>query len=102
MINYTVKISDLALATLDKHILFLRNFNITFSLKIREKIIHSIDNLTIFPNSNPIYKRNYYTYRKRIINNTYSIIYIIDKNIIYVLYILDGRQAYDTYFKSLV
>lgn len=102
MNNYIVKISELALITLDENILFLRNFDVSYSLKLREKIIKEIDDLVIFPHSNSIYKKtSYHTYRKKIVNNRYNIVYTIDKNIIYVFYVLDGRQAYDKYFKSL-
>ena len=102
MNNYIVRISELALITLDENIIFIRKFNPNYSLNLREKIIKEIDNLLIFPHANPIYKRtSNYTYRKKIVNNRYNIIYALDKNIIYVFYILDGRQAYDKYFKSL-
>lgn len=102
MNNYVVKIRKLALTTLDENIIFLRKFDVNYSLKLREKIIKEIDDLVIFPHSNPIYKRtNHHTYRKKIVNNKYNIVYTVDKNIIYVFYILDGRQAYDKYFKSL-
>lgn len=98
MTDYDIRISDLALTTLDKNILFLRKFDVNYSIKFREKIIKEIENLAIFPHSNPIYKKTkYYTYR----NNRYIIVYTIDKNIIYIFYILDGRQAYDKYLKSL-
>lgn len=102
MTDYAIRISDLALTTLDKNILFLRKFDVDYSIKFREKIIKEIENLAIFPHSNPIYKKTkYYTYRKKIVNNRYIIVYTIDKNIIYIFYILDGRQAYDKYLKSL-
>ena len=102
MNNYIVKISELALTTLDENIIFLRRFNVNYSVKLREKIIKEIDDLVIFPHSNPIYKiTNNYTYRKKIVNNRYNIVYTIDKNIIYVFYVLDGRQTYDRHFKSL-
>ena len=59
--NYIIKINELTLKTLDRHILFLRKINIPYSVKLREKIIVEIDNV-------------------------YSIIYSVESNIIYVYY----------------
>lgn len=102
MSNYIVKISRLALTTLNENILFLKKLDVNYSIKLRERIIKEIDNLVIFPHSNPICRKtNYYIYRKKIVNNRYIIVYTIDKNIIYVFYILGGKQAYDRYLKSL-
>lgn len=102
MSNYIVKISRLALTTLNENILFLKKFDVNYSIKLRERIIKGVDDLVIFSHSNPIYRKtNYYIYRKKIVNNRYIIVYTINKNIIYVFYILDGKPAYDRYLKSL-
>ena len=102
MADYVIKFSELAAITLEDNLLFLRNFSINYSLKIRRHIIEEIDKLVIFPHSHSIYKKtDKYIYRKLTIKKRYHIIYAVDKNTITIIYILDGRQAYDRYFKSL-
>lgn len=75
MNNYIIKISELALITLDENISFLESFNITYSIKMRKCIIQAIDNLVIFPHSHPIYKKtDKHVYRKLAVKKQYHII----------------------------
>ena len=102
MNNFKVNITDLALMTLDKNILFLKNFNIEYSIKLREIIIKEIDKLVIFPHFHPIYKKtNKFIYRKLTVCKRYHIISTVIKNTIFIFYIIDGRQQFDKYFNLL-
>ena len=103
MSKYAINFSESAANTLEDNILFLKKFNVNHALKMMEIIIESINKLIIFPHSHSIYKiTSRCIYRKLTIKKRYHIIYTVTSSSIIVFYILDGRQAYDTYFKSLL
>lgn len=102
MNDYIIKFSELAAITLEENILFLENFNVNYSLRMREAIIKEIDNLVIFPHSHPIYKKTKNCiYRKLTVMKRYNVIYTVEKNIIIIFYIINNKQVYDRFFKSL-
>lgn len=91
-----------ALITFKRNIKFLRNFSIPYSKKIETRIDSSIKNLKSFPNIHPIFKKtNKNVYRKIIVEKPYLVVYTLKQQKVLVYYILDGRQAYNKYFKSL-
>lgn len=102
MSNYEVIMSRQALITFKSNIKFLRKFSIPYSKKIESKIDSSIKKLKSFPNIHPIFKKtNKNVYRKIIIEKRYLVVYTVKQQKVLVYYILDGRQAYNKYFKSL-
>lgn len=102
MSNYEVIMSRQALITLKRNIKFLRKFSIPYSKKIESRIDSSIKKLKTFPNIHPIFKKtNKNVYRKIIVEKRYLVVYTVKQQKVLVYYILDGRQAYDRYFKSL-
>lgn len=102
MSNYEVVMSRQTLITLKRNIRFLRKFSIPYSKKIESKINSSIKDLKSFPNINPILKKTYKNvYRKVIVERRYLVVYTTKQQKVLIYYILDGRQAYDKYFKSL-
>lgn len=102
MSNYEVIVSRQAIITFKRNIKFLRKFSIPYSKKIESKIDSSIKNLKSFPNIHPIFKKtNKNVYRKIIVERRYLVVYTVKHQKVLIYYILDGRQAYDKYFKSL-
>ena len=102
MSNYEVIMSRQALITLKRNIKFLRKFSIPYSKKIESRIDSSIKKLKSFPNIHPIFKKtNKNVYRKIIVEKRYLVVYTVKQQKVLVYYILDGRQAYYKYFKSL-
>ena len=102
MSNYEVIINRHAYITLKRNIKFLRKFSISYSQKIEAMIDNSIINLKYFPDIHPIFKKtNKNIYRKIIIEKRYLIVYTVKHQKVLVYYILDGRQSYYNYFKSL-
>ena len=100
--KYNVIITDLATITSEYNLIFLRNFNPSYSLKIKKCITENIRSLTTFPHSHAIYKNiNNCIYRKLIINNLYHIIFTVKENCVFVFYVNDARRAYDVYLPYL-
>ena len=99
---YNIKHTKLAHITNEYNLMFLYSFNPHFSFKMRKYIINSIETLSHFPNSHPIYKHTKHrVYRKLIIHNLYHIIYFISKNTVVVLYTTDARKEADEYYSFL-
>ena len=69
------------------------NISFRYAEKTYINIINSINSLVIFPFSNPIYSifKNI-TFRKKIYNKRYIIIYSIENSTIYIHKIYDGRR----------
>lgn len=102
MSNYEIVISKQSSITLKKIIKFLRKFSVPYSQRIQLKIDSSIKSLKFFPNIHPIFiKTDKNIYRKIIVEKRYLIVYTVKQRKVLIYYILDGRQAYDKYLKSL-
>lgn len=81
MNNYIIKISAKAYLTLYENIFFLLSFSIPYAQKVKKQMLKEINNLTTFPNINPIFKKTYKNlYRKLIVNNRYLVIYTVKKD----------------------
>jgi len=101
-LKYNIIITDLATISSEYNLMFLRNFNPSYSLKMEKCITENIRSLSTFPNSHSIYKIiNNCVYRKLIINNLYHIIFTVKQNSVFVFYINDARRASDIYLTYL-
>jgi plasmid stabilization system protein ParE len=94
--SYKVLISEAARQMLKEHIYFLAAVNVPAARKLQRTLYDSIQSLAEFPERFPYLepdnKRS--AYRKMYVPNNYLIIYTVERQTVYVEYILDCRQDY--------
>jgi len=97
-IDYRVTVSDAALAMLDSHIEFLARVSVQAAENLMNEILDDIESLVHFPERFPIFESEFIPdgrYRKMLSAKRYLILYEIDRNDVYVDYIVDCRQDYE-------
>jgi len=95
MDNYKLIYSPEASMMLRSHIEFLSRVSVKASEKLSKEYIEAIKRN---PNGYPYFNTKS-VYRKYIFYKRYLIIYLVEKNIIYIDYIVDTRQ---NYFKNIL
>ena len=96
--DYYVRVSDAALAMLDRHIDFLAKVNIQAAINLMDEILGDIESLSQFPERFPFLECEFIPegcYRKMLSARRYLILFEIVGNDVCVDYIVDCRQDYE-------
>lgn len=96
--KYKIIIPNTAKQMLILHKEFLARVSTNGSKKLIQEFYEGIQRIIVNPKGYPYLDKNK-TYRKYIFYKRYLIIYLIEKNIIYIDYIVDTRQNYFNIFK---
>ena len=95
--EYTVEVSDAALAMLDRHVDFLANVSKAAATKMKNEVLTSMRSLQKNPQRYPTYDNPFITdtvYRAMLSAKRYLVFYEIVENTVYVDYVVDCRQDY--------
>ena len=93
--KYNIKWASPALDDLDEIIEYISKTNLTYSIKVMDKIYEQVNKLNINPERCRIVpeleKYGYLSYRQLIVDY-WKIIFKIEGNIVYIMVIIDGRR----------
>ena len=93
--NYNIKWASPALDDLDEIIEYISKTNLTYSIKVMDKIYEQVNKLNINPERCRIVpeleKYGYLSYRQLIVDY-WKIIFKIEGNIVYIMVVIDGRR----------
>jgi len=95
--QYKVEASDRAKTMLGAHAMFLAHKNPSAAREMKEKILSAIRSLSSMPERYPFFDGEFVPrnkYHKMVVDNRYLILYQIKDSIVFVDYIIDGRQDY--------
>ena len=96
--KYTVKWTAPARDDVDEIIDYISKTNISYAIKILDKIEGAVKNLSTFPERYRIVpeleKYGYFLYRD-IVVEYWKIIYKIENNHVYIMLVIDGRRNLD-------
>ena len=93
--EYSVSISEDAIAMLDRHARFLANVSQAAARKTVDEILNAIESLSALPERFPFYENPFIpdnTYRRMLSAKRYLVIFEILGDAVFVDYILDCRQ----------
>jgi len=94
---YRIVVSDRAKTMLGTHTRFLAQENLSAARGMKEKILKAIRSLSLMPERCPFFDSEFVPrnkYHKMVVDNRYLILYQIKDLIVFVEYIIDGRQDY--------
>ena len=97
MQKYKVEISDRAKLMLGAHIKFLAQKNPPAARTVKEDILKAIRSLHNMPERCPFFDGEFVSrnkYHKMVVDNRYLILYQIKDDVVFVDYVIDGRQDY--------
>ena len=80
------------------HITFLSNVSMDAALELRKVFFEEVNALSFFPERNPSFEMpNGFPFiaRKKVVNNRYLILYVIDKGDVKIYRILDTRKQFE-------
>ena len=93
--KYNIKCASPALDDLDEIIEYISKTNLTYSIKVMDKIYEQVSKLDMYPERYRIVpeleKYGYLIYRQLIVDY-WKVIYKIEGNIVYIMLIIDGRR----------
>ena len=93
--KYLVKWTEPARDDVDEIIEYISNTNISYAVKVLDKIEAAVKSLDTFPERHRIVpeleKYGYFLYRD-IIVDYWKIIYKIENNLVYIMLVIDGRR----------
>ena len=96
--KYFVKWTEPARKDVNEIIEFTSKTNISYAVKILDKIEAAVKNLNTFPERYRIVqvleKYGYFLYREIVIDY-WKIIYKIENNLVYIMLVIDGRRNLD-------
>jgi len=95
-LNYKIDIDEDAINMLLEHISFLKRVSYKAALKLNLQFYEGVQRIIQNPYGYP-YLDERRIYRKYIFYKRYLIIYLVEKSIIYIEYIVDTRQNYFNY-----
>jgi toxin ParE1/3/4 len=93
--KYFIKWAAPAREDLDEIIEYIAKTDIVYAVKVLDKIEGSIKNLDVFPGRGrivPELERNGYILYREIIVDYWRIMYKIEKDIVYIMTVIDGRR----------
>ena len=93
--NYYIKWASPALDDLDEIIEYISKTNITYAIKIMDKIYEQVNKLNMNPERCKIVpeleKYGYLLYRQLIVDY-WKVVFKIEGNIVYIMLVIDGRR----------
>lgn len=94
--QYKVLISGEAKQMLSEHVYFLAQVDPKSAEDFRDEIIKGIRSLEKIPERYPLFEpeNRFSFFRKMFIPKRYLVLYLIEKDTVYIEYILDCRQDY--------
>jgi len=95
--RYRIEVSDRARIMLGAHVKFVAQNSPSAARDIKVKILTAIRSLSSMPERCPFFVSEFITrnkYHKMVVDNRYLILYQIKDSIVFVDYIIDGRQDY--------
>jgi len=96
--KYFVKWTEPAREDVNEIIDYISETNISYAVKILDKIEAAVKNLSTFPERYRIVpeleKYGYFLYRD-IVVDYWKIVYKIEKNFVYIMLVIDGRRNLD-------
>jgi len=97
MQQYKVEVSDRAKIMLGAHAKFLAQKNPSAAREMQGKVLTAIRSLSSMPERSPFFDSEFVPrnkYHKMVVDNRYIILYQIKDIVVFVDYIIDGRQDY--------
>ena len=97
MQQYNVDVSDRAKNMLGAHVKFLAQKSPSAARDMKDKIITAIHSLSIMPERCPFFDGDFVPrnkYHKMVVDNRYLLLFQIKDRVVFVDYIIDGRQDY--------
>ena len=93
--NYYIKWASPALDDLDEIIEYISKTNLTYAIKIMDKIYEQVNKLNMNPERCKIVpeleKYGYLLYRQLIVDY-WKVVFKIEGNIVYIMLVIDGRR----------
>jgi len=97
MQRYKVDVSDRAKNMLGAHVKFLAQKSPSAARNMKEKMVTAIRSLSDMPERCPFFDGDFVSrnkYHKMVVDSRYLLLFQIKDSIVYVDYIIDGRQDY--------
>ena len=97
MQRYRVEISDRAKNMLGAHIKILAQKSPSAARDMKDKIVTAIRSLSSIPERCPFFDGDFVPrnkYHKMVVDNRYLLLFQIKDRVVFVDYIIDGRQDY--------
>ncbi|MCL2663756.1 MAG: type II toxin-antitoxin system RelE/ParE family toxin [Oscillospiraceae bacterium] len=98
MQQYNVCVSDRAKNMLGAHVKFLAQKSPSAAHDTKDKIITAIRSLSSMPERCPFFNGDFVPhnkYHKMVVDNRYLLLFQIKDNVVFVDYVIDGRQDYN-------
>jgi len=98
MQQYRIEVSDRAKTMLGTHAKFLAQKSPSAAREMKVKILTAIRSLSSMPERCPFFDGEFVPrnkYHKMVVDNRYLILYQIKDRMVFVDYIIDGRQDYN-------
>ena len=93
--KYFIKWTSPAREAINEIVDYISKTNLSYAVKVLDKIEENIRKLDTFPERNRIVpeleKYGYYLYREIIVDH-WKIIYKVENNFVYIMLIIDGRR----------
>ena len=99
--QYKIIVSDLAWDMLSAHVRFLAEVSPDAARKTQRNVVDAIKSLSSMPERFPFMDADFVPqgkYHKMFVENWFLVLYQIRDNVVYVDYIIDGRQDYGWLF----
>jgi len=97
MQRYRIEVSDRAKTMLGAHVKFLAQKSPSAAREMKAEILAAIRSLTNMPERRPFFDSEFIPrnkYHKMVVDNRYLILYQVKGLIVFVDYVIDGRQDY--------
>jgi len=98
MQRYKIEVSDRAKTMLGAHVKFLAQKSPSAAREIKVEVLAAIRSLSSMPESYSFFVGEFIPnnkYHKMVVDNRYLVLYQIKDGIVFVDYIIDGRQDYN-------
>ncbi len=94
---YTVKITETAWDMLIAHARFLENVSVLAANRLNDTFVEITDSLSVMPERNPWLDHEaipFQKYRKLLFEKHYLVLYEIQRNVVYIIAVVNCHQDY--------